>query len=197
VIGDRHREIVHHFRSGHVECHRWSGDIGDCDVTNLRKAAHEIGTAKQRGQSGHEPGRSCNRDVHPEHWLQLLHNGLGRFYNLRPRKGSIEIGADADIAIWDPQREVTLSDDMMHDLAGNTPYAGRKLRAGRRPCYRAACHRVGRQAVGRGGFRTFPGACGRGGAKTRRAAGAGHGSRAEFRREAAVSCPPRPVRVEQ
>ena len=28
-------------------------------------------------------------------------------------------------------------------------------------------------------------------------AGAGHGFRAEFRREAAVSCPPRPVRVEQ
>jgi dihydropyrimidinase len=54
---------------------------------------------------------------------------------------------------------------MMHDLAGYTPYAGRKLRAGRRPCYRAARHRVGRQAVGRGGFRTFAGARGREAAK--------------------------------
>jgi hypothetical protein len=129
--------------------------------------------------------------------LELPATAPAKIYNLRPRKGSIEIGADADIAIWDPQREVTPSDAMMHDLAGNTPYAGRKLRAGRRPCYRAARHRVGRQAVGRGGFRTSPGARGRGGGKARRAAGAGHGSRAEFRCEAAVSCPPRPVRVEQ
>jgi dihydropyrimidinase len=47
---------------------------------------------------------------------------------LHPCKGSIAIGADADIAIWDPQREVTLSDAMMHDLTGYTPFAGRKLR---------------------------------------------------------------------
>jgi len=47
---------------------------------------------------------------------------------LHPRKGSIAVGADADIAIWDPAREVTLSDAMMHDLAGYTPFAGRKLR---------------------------------------------------------------------
>src|SRR5260221_13245752 len=49
VIGDRNREIVRHFRPGHVERHRWSGDVGDCDVANLRKAAHEVGTAEQRG----------------------------------------------------------------------------------------------------------------------------------------------------
>ena len=36
--------------------------------------------------------------------------------------------ADGDIAIWNPEREVTLTDAMMHDLAGHTPYAGRKLR---------------------------------------------------------------------
>ena len=51
-----------------------------------------------------------------------------RIYNLHPRKGSIAIGADADIAIWDPTRRVTLSDVMMHDRAGYTPYAGRTVR---------------------------------------------------------------------
>ena len=51
-----------------------------------------------------------------------------KIYNLHPRKGSIAVGADADIAIWDPRREVTLSDAMMHDLSGYTPFAGRKLR---------------------------------------------------------------------
>jgi dihydroorotase-like cyclic amidohydrolase len=31
-------------------------------------------------------------------------------------------------AIRDPNREVTIADEMMHDLAGYTPFAGRKLK---------------------------------------------------------------------
>ncbi|MBV9567015.1 MAG: dihydropyrimidinase, partial [Hyphomicrobiales bacterium] len=34
----------------------------------------------------------------------------------------------ADIAIWDPDRAITIEDRMMHDRAGYSPYAGRKLR---------------------------------------------------------------------
>src|ERR1700691_930037 len=63
-----------------------------------------------------------------EKFVELTATAPAKIYNLHPRKGSIAIGADADIAIWDPAREVTLSDEMMHDLAGYTPYAGRKLR---------------------------------------------------------------------
>ena len=63
-----------------------------------------------------------------EKFVELTATAPAKIYNLHPRKGSIAIGADADIAIWDPSREVTLSDGMMHDLTGYTPYAGRKLR---------------------------------------------------------------------
>src|SRR5712672_2792492 len=63
-----------------------------------------------------------------EKFVELTATAPARIYNLHPRKGSIAVGADADIAIWDPAREVTLTDAMMHDLAGYTPYAGRKLR---------------------------------------------------------------------
>jgi dihydropyrimidinase len=63
-----------------------------------------------------------------EKFVELTATAPARIYNLHPRKGSIAVGADADIAIWDPQREVTLSDAMMHDRAGYTPFAGRKLR---------------------------------------------------------------------
>lgn len=61
-------------------------------------------------------------------FVELTATAPAKIYNLHPRKGSIAIGADADIAIWDPEREVKLSDTMMHDLAGYTPYAGRTLR---------------------------------------------------------------------
>src|SRR5580692_5777685 len=63
-----------------------------------------------------------------EKFVELTATAPAKIYNLHPRKGSIAIGADADIAIWDPEREVVLTDAMMHDLAGYTPYAGRKLR---------------------------------------------------------------------
>jgi dihydropyrimidinase len=50
-----------------------------------------------------------------------------KIYGLHPRKGSIAVGADADIAIWDPQRKVTFSDDAVRDRAGYTPWAGRTV----------------------------------------------------------------------
>ncbi len=51
-----------------------------------------------------------------------------KIYNLWPRKGSIAIGADADLTLWDPKREVTLSDDLVRDRSGYTPYAGRSIK---------------------------------------------------------------------
>ena len=47
-----------------------------------------------------------------------------KLYGLYPRKGSIAVGGDADIAIWDPALEVTISQDMLHDNLDYTPYAG-------------------------------------------------------------------------
>jgi dihydropyrimidinase len=40
------------------------------------------------------------------------------------KKGSIAIGMDADIAIWDPAREVTISQSLLHHGADYTPYEG-------------------------------------------------------------------------
>ena len=50
-----------------------------------------------------------------------------RLYGLGGRKGTIAIGADADIAIWDPDKRVMLADDMVHDNTRYTPFAGREV----------------------------------------------------------------------
>lgn len=47
-----------------------------------------------------------------------------RLYGMYPRKGVIAEGSDADIAIWNPDVEVVLSTDMLHDRVGYTPYEG-------------------------------------------------------------------------
>jgi dihydropyrimidinase len=60
-------------------------------------------------------------------FVELTATAPAKIYNLHPKKGSIAIGADADIAIWDPEKAVTLSDEGVHDLTHYTPYAGRTV----------------------------------------------------------------------
>ncbi|HUP95168.1 MAG TPA: dihydropyrimidinase [Burkholderiales bacterium] len=50
-----------------------------------------------------------------------------RTYGLYPRKGTIAIGADADLAIWDPAKRVRIAKELVHDNTGYTPYEGRDL----------------------------------------------------------------------
>lgn len=61
-----------------------------------------------------------------EAFVELTATAPARIYNL-PGKGALLPGYDADIAIWDPAREVTLTDAMMHDRTGFTPFAGRSV----------------------------------------------------------------------
>lgn len=62
-----------------------------------------------------------------ERFVALSATNAARLYGLYPRKGTLAIGADADIAIWDPTREVSITDDLVHDNCGYTPYAGRTV----------------------------------------------------------------------
>ena len=51
-----------------------------------------------------------------------------RLFGLYPRKGTIEPGSDADLAIWDPDRTVRVRWADLHDRVGYTPYEGREIR---------------------------------------------------------------------
>jgi dihydropyrimidinase len=61
-------------------------------------------------------------------FVALSATNHARTYGLYPRKGTLAIGSDADLAIWNPDREVTLSTSMLHDNVGYTPYEGRTVR---------------------------------------------------------------------
>ena len=45
-----------------------------------------------------------------------------KIYGLYPRKGTICVGADADIAIWDPAHKQFVSTEILHDDMDYTPY---------------------------------------------------------------------------
>ena len=61
-------------------------------------------------------------------FVALTATNAAKIYGLHPRKGTIAIGSDADIAIWDPKREITVTYDILHDNVGYTPYEGMRLR---------------------------------------------------------------------
>lgn len=60
-----------------------------------------------------------------ERFVAVTSTNHARTYGLYPRKGTIAIGSDADIAIWNPEKQVTISTEMLHDNVGYTPYEGR------------------------------------------------------------------------
>jgi dihydropyrimidinase len=62
-----------------------------------------------------------------ERFVEWTATAPARMYGLNPRKGSISIGGDADVCIWDPKKEVTIRDEDVHDQSGYTPYVGRRI----------------------------------------------------------------------
>ena len=62
-----------------------------------------------------------------QRFVALSATTAAKLYGLFPRKGTIAVGADADIAIWDTEKEVTIGTAMLHDNVGYTPYEGRTV----------------------------------------------------------------------
>lgn len=60
-------------------------------------------------------------------FVAITSTNHAKMYGLYPRKGTISVGADADIAIWDANREVTISQNILNHGADYTPYEGMKV----------------------------------------------------------------------
>jgi len=61
-------------------------------------------------------------------FVALTATNHAKLYGLYPMKGTIAVAGDADIAIWDPERETEITAGILHDNVGYTPYEGRRLR---------------------------------------------------------------------
>ena len=61
-------------------------------------------------------------------FVELTATNPAKAYGLHPRKGTIAIGSDADLVVWD-EREFILSNAQLHHAVDYTPYEGQRLRA--------------------------------------------------------------------
>jgi dihydropyrimidinase len=67
--------------------------------------------------------------ITPQSFVALTSTNAAKLYGLYPRKGSIAIGSDADLVIWDEGQTFYLDNDRLHHNVDYTPYAGMHLSA--------------------------------------------------------------------
>lgn len=61
-------------------------------------------------------------DLHA--FVALTATNPARMYGLYPRKGTLAVGSDADLVIWDDRRKVTITNALLHHDVDYTPYEG-------------------------------------------------------------------------
>jgi len=59
--------------------------------------------------------------------VELFCENPARIYGIYPKKGTISVGSDGDLAIVDLKKKVTVTDAMMHTRPGWSVYAGKEL----------------------------------------------------------------------
>jgi len=61
-------------------------------------------------------------------FVEITSAAPAKIYGLYPRKGTIAVGADADILVWDPEHEHTLNQAELHMRVDYSPYEGRRVK---------------------------------------------------------------------
>src|SRR5205809_5771437 len=86
---------------------------GGPGLENRLQMIHEFGA---------RPGRiSLNRMV------ELLSTNPAKLFGLYPRKGTIAVGSDADIVVFDPEKKVTISAKTQHSKTDYNLYEGTEV----------------------------------------------------------------------
>lgn len=104
-----------------------SGKLPKGQATTFKEVANGVPGLELRMplmfSEGYLKGRM---DIHE--FVDLTATNHARMYGLYPRKGVIEIGADADLALWDENKEQVVRYEMLHDEVGYTPYEGKVVK---------------------------------------------------------------------
>jgi dihydropyrimidinase len=61
-------------------------------------------------------------------WVEIVATTPAKMFGLYPRKGTIAVGSDADIVIWDPNKELTLSAKTHHMRVDYSMFEGFKVK---------------------------------------------------------------------
>ncbi len=68
------------------------------------------------------------RRISLNRWVELCSTNPAKMFGLYPRKGTIAVGTDADIVIWDPDKEYIMSVRTHHMCADYSMFEGKKIK---------------------------------------------------------------------
>jgi dihydropyrimidinase len=63
-----------------------------------------------------------------QRFVELTSTSPARIFGLHPRKGTVAVGSDADLVVWNPDAEVVLGHKTLHMNVDYNPYEGRRVR---------------------------------------------------------------------
>ncbi len=63
-----------------------------------------------------------------EHFVKLTSSNTAKLFGIYPQKGTIKVGSDADLVLWDFDEERRINDEDMFSKAGFSIYAGQKTK---------------------------------------------------------------------
>ena len=106
---------------------RLGGKIPKGDKTTFKEMANGVPGIEIRLPMLFSEGVQKGR-ITLQQFVALTSANHAKLYGLYPRKGTIAVGSDADFAIWDADKDVTVTWKDLHDNVGYTPYEGRQIK---------------------------------------------------------------------
>ena len=92
---------------------------------DFRKIPNGLPGVEERVDLIHDGGVVTGR-ISPSRWVELVSTAPARMFGL-PRKGSISVGLDADVVVYDPNRKHVLSATTHHMAVDYSCYEGRTV----------------------------------------------------------------------
>ena len=67
-------------------------------------------------------------EININKFVEVTSTNAAKIYGMYPKKGTIAVGSDADLVIFDPDKEIEVTVDILHENVDYTPYEGFKLK---------------------------------------------------------------------
>jgi dihydropyrimidinase len=94
---------------------------------DFRKVPNGLPGVEDRVDLLHDGGVVGGR-ITPQRWVEIIATAPAKLFGMFPRKGTIAVGSDADVVVYDPNAERTISAATHHMDVDYSCYEGRSVR---------------------------------------------------------------------